>query len=72
MLKIIFDKNRKFAVKGSTWVGKVLQESWDICILALVKKIIEILEGESNKERRLVEYEKTAIYVVGAVIFFSF
>jgi hypothetical protein len=26
MLKIVFDKKRKFAVKGSTGVGKVLQE----------------------------------------------
>ncbi len=74
MLKIIFDKKWKFAVKGSTWVGKVLQESWDICIFALVKKIVEIFEGESNEERRelLVEFEKTAIYDVGAVIFFLF
>jgi hypothetical protein len=38
VLKIIFDKKRKFSVKGSTGVGKVLQESWDICIFALVKK----------------------------------
>jgi hypothetical protein len=64
MLKIIFDKNGKFAVKGSTGVGKDLQESRDICIFALIKKIMELFVGESNVEMResLVEYEKAAIY----------
>ncbi len=43
----IFYKKRKFSVKGYTGVGKVLQESWDICIFALVKKIYgKFLKGK--------------------------